>query len=1079
MKRDKSVFIKPVVFLLTVVLIRSLIADRQGINSASCGEIVQKIRKLQIPFVANEGQADERVAFYASTWGGGTVFITKKGEIVYILAGFQEKRVENASRFHSERQGGSVLTPHTIPGDDSWGKTVKSTVIKEKILKREISGIKGEGKSSVCVNYFRDNTISQWKTTVSAYDGINLGEVYEGIELRLKAYGNTIEKLFSVKPGARPEEIKINMSGANSLRVNEKGELEVETVSGTAIFTKPIAYQEINGKRINVEVAYYVESGELPHPLVREENPESETLDPKLTYGFKVGAYDVAKELIIDPLLASTYLGGSSGDVAYATAMDADENIYVTGWTRSSDFPGSTGEYRGGGYDAFVAKFNKDLTNLLACTYLGGNAGDYARSLTIDPNGDVYVAGWTESLNFPTTPGAFDTSYNGGKSDIFVSKLTGDLTKLLVSSYLGGTLTDIGEAVLVDKDGNILVSGETDSPDFPVIDGSYDTSFNNYQDVFVSKFNIDLTRLLASTYLGGRDYDYGSSASLDLEGNIFITGSTWSSNFPTTSGSYDASQNGFSDAFIAELSKDLKHLLSSTYLGGSKYDYGQSIVVDADANVSVVGYTYSKNFPTSYGAYDTSYNGHCDIFISRFPANLTSLLASTYLGGTGYDYGESIAIDFSRSITRGNIYVAGYTTSPDFPITMKAFDTSLGGHTDAFVSNLKSDLKRLVSSTYLGGSLRDYCYGRSLSLDKDGNVYVAGWTESANFPSTPNAYDTSHNKDYDAFVSKFDNNLSVLFYPPAVITGSASNVTAKSVTLRGTVNANGLDTVAWFEYSTENGMYNKTSSKQTIIGSSDTSVSIDINGLQGASIYYYRLVAQNEAGTTYGRQSTFSPCTDPYEPNDTIDTAYGPILSSSSYYGKVCSSSDVDFFKIELVAPGRITLSLDVPQNKDYDLRLYDPSRALIVSTSYTSGIDHIDYDATTRGTYYIEVLSHAGDYDEMLTYSLLGTWPSTATIFPPTVTTGPATNVTPNTATMRGTANANLTSTSVWFEYGTTPGSYSNTSPARVIEGSNDTSISIEVSGLSSGATYYYRIAAKNNVGVAYGIEGSFITGS
>ncbi|MDO8095059.1 MAG: SBBP repeat-containing protein, partial [Candidatus Brocadiales bacterium] len=702
-----------------------------------------------------------------------------------------------------------------------------------------------------------------WKTNISTYDSVNLGEIYDGIELKLRAYGNNVEKLFCVKPGADPEQIKIRLSGAKDcgvqkaeithplvpsreginpksdastslsmtsfraesrnqnpkLSVNEQGELEVETELGLVKFTKPVAYQEKNGKRVEVECKYTIadcgmQNAEcktnLKSKIVRlsahdevrnpnseiknlqSEDPKSQIRNPKSEYGFKVASYDKTKPLIIDPLLASTYLGGSDDDYGYSLTLDTSGNVYVTGSTYSSDFPTTSGAYdtsQNGSNDVFVSKLDGGLSSLLASTYLGGSSTDYGYSLALDTSGNVYVMGTTYSTDFPTTSGAYDTSYYNGY-DIFVSKLDGGLSSLLASTYLGGSRRDDGNSLTLDTSGNVYVMGLTDSTDFPTTSGAYDTSFNgnsSFYDVFISKLNGGLTSLLASTYLGGGNDDYGNALTLDTSGHVYVTGNTNSIDFPTTNGAYDTSYNGgWMDVFISKLDGGLTTLLASTYLGGSYDDEGgRSLTLDTSGNVYVMGYTVSINFPTTSGAYDTSYNGGGDdVVVSKLNGGLSSLLASTYLGGSGGDWGWSslsLALD-----TSGNVYVMGLTDSTDFPTTSGAYDTSYNGdgeENDSFISKLDGELTSLLASTYLGGSDSDYCY--AINLDTNGNVYVTGETDSTDFPTTSGAYDTSFNGSvdyyyrnyYDVFVSKLDSNL--LSCAAAAIEASPNELTLK------------------------------------------------------------------------------------------------------------------------------------------------------------------------------------------------------------------------------------------------------------------------------------------------------------
>ena len=340
---------------------------------------------------------------------------------------------------------------------------------------------------------------------------------------------------------------QLSAYGAGGLWVNEHGELVAETELGPVKFTKPVAYQEIDGKRVEVGVEYKVESLQLKDENTKCEtrNTKLKTLNSKLAstkpnlqstirnpqseYGFQVASYDRTKPLIIDPLLASTFLGGSSYDYGNSLTLDTSGNVYVTGYTDPTDFPTTSGAYdttSNGSWDVFVSKLNSGLTSLLASTFLGGSGSDIGNSLTLDTSGNVYVTGKTESTNFPTTSGAYDTSFNS-TADVFVSKLNSELTSLLASTFLGGSAVDEGISLTLDTSGNVYVTGGTVSTDFPTTSGAYDTSHNGgYVEVFVSKLNSELTSLLASTFLGGSDYDYGKSLTLDTSGNVYVMGDT-------------------------------------------------------------------------------------------------------------------------------------------------------------------------------------------------------------------------------------------------------------------------------------------------------------------------------------------------------------------------------------------------------------------------------------------------------------------------------------------------------------------------------------------------------------------------
>ena len=373
---------------------------------------------------------------------------------------------------------------------------------------------------------------------------------------------------------------------------------------------------------------------------------------------------------------------------------------------------------------------------------MGGSLNDLGYSIAIAGGGKVYVTGSTQSPDFPTTPGAYNTLPNGNY-DVFVSRFDSDLTSLEKSTFLGGSNPDIGYSIITAGGGNVYVTGATASTNFPTTPGAYDTSPNGNYDVFVSRFDSNLTSLMASTFLGGSSSDWGQSVARGAGGKIYVTGYTYSTNFPTKPGAYDTSYNGNGDVFVSRFKNDLTSLEKSTFLGGSLDDLGISIA-RYGGKVYVTGHTYSTNFPTKPGAYDTSYNGNGDAFVSRFNSGLTNLDKSTFLGGSGDERGNSIAVYKYKSV----VYVTGYTYSTNFPVTTGSY----GGNGDAFVSRFNSGLTSLQVSTFLGESDNDR--GNSIAITAGGKVYVTGYTASSNFPTTTGSYDTSHNGGMDVFISR-------------------------------------------------------------------------------------------------------------------------------------------------------------------------------------------------------------------------------------------------------------------------------------------------------------------------------------
>jgi hypothetical protein len=352
-------------------------------------------------------------------------------------------------------------------------------------------------------------------------------------------------------------------------------------------------------------------------------------------------------------LVYSTYLGGSSVAMGYGIAVDASGNAYVTGETLSSNFPTTPGAfqptYGGGPDDAFVTKLNATGAALVYSTYLGGSNDDYGQGIAVDASGNAYVTGSTSSPDFPTTPGALQTTYSS-QGDAFVAKLNATGTALLYSTYLGGSSWDWGSGIAVDRSGNAYVTGSTSSPNFPTTPGALQTTYGGVEDAFVAKLNATGTALVYATYLGGSDEDSGRGIAVDSSGNVYVTGYTESSNFPTTPGALQTTYGGgfYGDALVAKLNATGTALLYATYLGGSDSDWGMGIAVEGSGNVYVVGWTYLSNFPTTPGALQTTYGGVEDAFVAKITfATVTTVLPSV----NPSVYGQPVT--FTATVTCG------------------------------------------------------------------------------------------------------------------------------------------------------------------------------------------------------------------------------------------------------------------------------------------------------------------------------------------------------------------------------------------------------------------------------------------
>jgi hypothetical protein len=387
-----------------------------------------------------------------------------------------------------------------------------------------------------------------------------------------------------------------------------------------------------------------------------------------------------------------------------------------------------------------------DPETLVWSTFLGGSAEEIGWSTTLDSNGNPVVTGLNTSTFFPTTPGAYDEIYSG-LGDVFVSKLSADGSTLLWSTFLGGTspLFDYGYAVKTDANDNVIVTGYTQSGDYPVTPDAFDNEHNGGADVFVSKLNATGSTLVWSTFMGGSQHDIGYDLDLDSSGNPVVAGRTASDGFPTTKGAYDTTPNGEEDGFITKLSAAGDALIWSTLLGGSLYEGVQSVELDTFDAPHVCGYTASPDFPG--GAADGLY----DIFATKLSTAGDFLTWSRLIGGSSYDYGTDLALD-----AIGNPVIVGSTGSFDFPVTPGAYDVSYNGDDDVVVVKLEDELGSTLWSTFVGGSAPVYEIAHGVVLDSEDRPILAGTTPSADFPTTPDGFDTSHNGAGDVFVLRLD-----------------------------------------------------------------------------------------------------------------------------------------------------------------------------------------------------------------------------------------------------------------------------------------------------------------------------------
>ena len=711
------------------------------------GEVAARLNGIAVPFVENAGQSDPRVAYYARTFSG-TAFVTREGELVYALPAPPHRREAAVAR------------------DPGWTLT-------ERFVGGHATPVAAE-PAPTRLSVFVGNDPARWQSEVASYADVDLGTVWPDIAVTFRAYGKQVEKVFTVQPGATPETIRVRVAGAQALAVADDGGLMLRTGVGDVRLTPPVAYQEIDGTRRNVSAAYAVAGDE---------------------YGFRLAAYDPTRPVVIDPLLQATYLGGGNADAA--TAIDiapTTGDIYVAGLTASIDFPGTEGgaqRLSGGQTDAFVARLNASLTTLEWATYLGGSVDDDATALAIEPTtGDVYVAGFTNSTDFPgTRGGAQSTRAPCCTFDAFVARLNPTLTVLDQATYLGGSLGDTASALaLAPRAGGteVYVAGTTLSANFPGIGlVSAQVVLRGTANAFIARLNAGLTALHQATYLGGSDVDVGTALAIaPTTGDVYVAGIATSADFPGTSGGAQDATGGGDDAFVAWLNADLTMLEQATYLGGSNIDDALALAIAPTTGaVYVTGESLSNDLPGTAGGAQSAPGGGgviptFDAFVARLDAGLTTLEQATYLGGIGEDAGLAVVI----APTTGDVYVAGETDSGDFPGTAGGAQGSRADPSgDAFVARLNADLTALDQATYVGGNSLDTAQALAIAPGT-GDVYVAGQSLSTDFPGTGGGSQSATGGGDDAFVARLSADLSRTTTTTSTTTTSSTTTTQPTAT---------------------------------------------------------------------------------------------------------------------------------------------------------------------------------------------------------------------------------------------------------------------------------------------------------
>lgn len=703
----------------------------------------------QMAFEAIAGRANREVYFVGR--GLGSRVALKATEAVFssdVLSASGEQCGANPTSLNNSR---CASVPQKASCIHSAQGSTRLRVVGAK------HGVKLQGRNMLrsYSNYLIGNDPRKWRTHVPQFAEVWSPAIYPGIDLVYYDNEGQLEYDFIVAPGANPDRIEFSIDGSQNgppIRVNERGDLVIPGSDGEVLLHKPLLYQ---GKSCDREKPNHAADKPSCKVLTGGQFHIQHIARAGVLVSFGLPAYDHVQPLIIDPSVSfSTFLGGSMGDGVDGMTRDADGNIYLIGDTNSPDFPVTSGAYQenlSGDTDVFVVKLSADGSHVIYSTYIGGTGPEFPYAIALDSAKNVYLAGETYSTDYPLVH-PFQTQNTSGTG--FVSKLSSDGSSLIYSTYLGGTLNGANTAIAVDASGEAVVVGRTGSMDFPVVNAFQPAHApdNGSYDAFITKFSADGTSLVFSTYFGGDGNDYGQGVTLDFSGDIFVTGITASTNFPTTPGTYQPTYPGVPfSSFLAKFTPSGTSLTYSTYLADS---LAFGIAIDSTGNAFVTGSAGDTAFPVTPGAFQTLHGafGGNDAFVTEFDSTASSLVYSTFLGGNGNDAGNAIALDSSD-----DAYVTGQTWSSDFPLQAPLDSTYYAGVPTSFVSELTSDGSALAFSSYWGGGIDGFgsSQANAIAVSAPGTIYTAGSTQTPDFPVV-NPIQSQMLGPGDAFIARFE-----------------------------------------------------------------------------------------------------------------------------------------------------------------------------------------------------------------------------------------------------------------------------------------------------------------------------------
>ena len=701
------------VFLVLALIFLSDLGSSIPVNRKDQSQMIQQgttESSLQsVYFIYNQGQVDEQALFYTHAQKY-TLWLTPAG---LIFDQMENKQIRPAEKNDSHINKKSALSQD---------------------VKRRVSSLIFHGANprpnliplhpnDYKVNYLIGRDESQWRTNIPTCGAVKYENLYPHIDLKVYSREGRIEYDWIIKPGGIVSDIQFEYRDVDNVDVDSQGNLSVRTNFGEFIHARPNAFQNINGEKIEIAAAFKRKSIN--------------------TFVFETGSYDSDRTLIIDPLIYSTYIGGSKSDFGEVVAIDSKGAVYIGGDTYSTDFPTKKPFHaqRKGTRAVFITKIKRTGKKMVYSTYLGGAGLDYARGIAVDSQGNVYIAGWTSSSDFPIKK-AFQSEKNGEGGDLFVTKLGPKGNTLIYSTYLGGSTSEQLRDITVNKKGSVYVAGYTESFDYPM-KNPIKRNKDGYRDGFVTKFHPKGNKLIYSTYLGGEDTDRINAIAVDKRGSAYVVGQSASSDFPTKN-PFQNKLNGYDNAVVCKIDPKGKRLIYSTYLGGSCSDYAYGVAVDSEGCAYVIGQVHSTDFPLKNPIQGVK-KGVEDAFVTKFNPKGNALVYSTYLGGTDSELGHGIAVD-----KNGCACVTGITHSQDYPL-VNPFEDKNSDKYGVFFSRINPDGKSLSLSSYIGGSDTEKAF--RVAVDSRGYAYVVGYTNSKNL-LTKNAIQNENRGETDVFLVK-------------------------------------------------------------------------------------------------------------------------------------------------------------------------------------------------------------------------------------------------------------------------------------------------------------------------------------